>query len=230
MYEVRPISNDTARDLIAGHHYAGDAHPVIQRAFGLFRDGLLVGAVTFGPPVDRSTAIWADYELNRLALTDNRRNEASRLIAGAVRLLGPVSLISYADPSRSHDGAIYRASNWNYHGLSRPSTRKRNGKWYRTGGKHRYSLGAACPWPVVPFVPLTEAQTRKLIINGYGGRRGTATAAERSKVYRARQGVRDKRSCDQCGTSYTPQRRTSRYCGTACRVRAHRTTTTPTVP
>ena len=30
------------------------------------------------------------------------------------------------------------------------------------------------------------------------------------------------RSCDLCGTAYTPQRATSKYCGTTCRTRATR--------
>ncbi|MEO9574439.1 MAG: hypothetical protein ABJ360_13290 [Roseobacter sp.] len=221
-YTVRPITLKEARPLIAKHHYSGESMPLVRFSFGLFLDDELCGAVTFSPPVDYFAAQWADLELSRLALTHNRRNEASRLVSGAVRLLGDVCLVSYADPAQRHTGTVYRASGWNYHGLSRPSTRRRGETWHRTGMKHRYSLGSACPWPVLPFVPLTEAQTRKAVVNAYDNRRAAATVAERSKVYRARKLVDLKIRCGHCSTAFKASRRSTQYCSAKCRVAAHR--------
>lgn len=116
-YSISPISNAVGRRIYEKHHYA-TRHPIIQQSFDLFRGDDLVGTASFGPPVSPQTRRWVDFELNRLALTHNRRNEASQLISGALRLIGYVTVISYADPAHGHNGAIYRAANFTYHGFS----------------------------------------------------------------------------------------------------------------
>jgi hypothetical protein len=52
-------------------------------------------------------------------LTDNLPNEASRLVAGSLRLLPrPSIIVSYADTSQRHLGIVYQAANFLYTGLS----------------------------------------------------------------------------------------------------------------
>jgi hypothetical protein len=59
-------------------------------------------------------------ELNRLVLLNNLPNEASRLVAGAMRLLPkPSIVVSYADTAQDHEGIVYQATNFLYTGLSK---------------------------------------------------------------------------------------------------------------
>lgn len=66
--------------------------------------------------------------LSRLAVTEGEpQNTASMLIGRSIRALRAerrwVGLLTYADTSQEHTGAIYRATNWIYCGLSRPGAR-----------------------------------------------------------------------------------------------------------
>ena len=95
--------------------------PSISFAYGLFDDDDLVGVVTFGSPASaplckgicgeehRSKVI----ELNRLVLLRNKKNEASYLIANAIKLLPkPKVIVSYADSAQKHVGTVYQAANF----------------------------------------------------------------------------------------------------------------------
>lgn len=125
-YAVREISSNESHNLILTQHYAKRL-PSISHAFGLLRFGKLAGVCTFGTP-SSSTLLrgvcgenFADkvIELNRLVLTDNLPNEASRLVAGSLRLLPkPKIVVSYADTAQSHIGLVYQACNFFYTGLS----------------------------------------------------------------------------------------------------------------
>lgn len=139
---VRAIDARMTHDLLLNVHYARRL-PSISYAFGMFRDGNLVGVVTYGrPPAapQRSGVCGPEfaplvYELNRLCLRDNRRNEASSLIGASLRLLPrPIVLISYADPEHGHTGTVYQATNWIYTGR----TEKRS-EWKIRGQEHLHS-------------------------------------------------------------------------------------------
>jgi hypothetical protein len=62
--------------------------------------------------------------LSRLAiLPDVPANACSFLLARSRRLIDDKAwpcLVTYADEWRGHTGAIYRADNWQYEGLTRP--------------------------------------------------------------------------------------------------------------
>jgi hypothetical protein len=125
-YEIHRIESRDAYWFITEIHYAHRI-PSITHAFGLLRDGDLVGVCTFGTPASSTLCrgICGDeyqsqvLELNRLVLRDNLRNEASRLVGGSLRLLQkPSIVVSYADTSQGHLGTVYQAVNFLYTGLS----------------------------------------------------------------------------------------------------------------
>lgn len=139
---VREIASNETHDLLLNVHYAKRL-PSISYAYGLFDSGELVGVVTYGRPpaatqrygvCGREMAEYV-YELNRLCLRYNRKNEASRLVGASLRLLKhPKVIISYADPSEGHAGYIYQATNFLYCGL----TEKRS-QWRVKGLEHLHS-------------------------------------------------------------------------------------------
>ena len=125
-YAIRQIPSYESHNLILTKHYAKRL-PSITHAFCLLRFGKLAGVCTFGTP-SSSTLLkgicgerFADkvLELNRLVLTENLSNEASRLVAGSLKLLPkPKIVVSYADTAQSHIGLVYQACNFLYTGLS----------------------------------------------------------------------------------------------------------------
>lgn len=125
-YEVREIQKTEAHPFMLNIHYAKRI-PSVSYAYGLFRDGSLVGAVTYGTPPSSTLCrgICGDeyqkqvVELNRLVLVDNLPNEASRLVGGSLRLLPkPRIVVSFADTAQEHTGYVYQACNFLYTGLS----------------------------------------------------------------------------------------------------------------
>lgn len=130
--EVRKIHRSDCADLVLSVHYA-KRWPSISYAFGLYKDGVLEGCVTYGTPFSaplRSGVAGKAYsghvlELNRLVLRSNQKNDASFLIAASLKqlkLLGNFIVISFADPEQGHAGVVYQAAGFTYHGLSAKRT------------------------------------------------------------------------------------------------------------
>lgn len=129
-YEVKRIERDDCADFILNVHYA-KRWPSITYAFGLFDGDEIIWVITYGTPpsstLRRGVAgdenISNVIELNRLCLKYNRKNEASKLISLSLKMLpkGKI-IISFADKSQGHNGCVYRASNFTYHGLSAKRT------------------------------------------------------------------------------------------------------------
>ena len=125
-YQVAPVSYEITKPFILNIHYAGRMPP-IKQAFGLYLDNDLCGIVTFGVPPSHTLlkgVCGIEYkgmvlELNRLVLLHNRPNEASRLVGGAMRLLGDRIIVSYADSVRDHTGFVYQATNFLYTGKTK---------------------------------------------------------------------------------------------------------------
>lgn len=64
-------------------------------------------------------------ELCRVALTDHPEFTVTEVVARTIRTLKQTNpglrlLVSFADPTQGHDGAIYRAGNWLFLGLTAP--------------------------------------------------------------------------------------------------------------
>ena len=131
-YEIKRIERKDCEPYILGIHYA-ERWPSISFAFGLFLDGELTGVVTYGSPASpwlckgvcgegfRKQVI----ELNRLVLSANRRNEASLLVGGSLRMLGNERdsiVVSYADTAHNHTGFVYQATNFLFTGTTKPRT------------------------------------------------------------------------------------------------------------
>lgn len=142
---VQPIPASEATPWLLSRHYARRLCPV-SYAYGAFRDGAMIGVVTFGTPSSAPLRAgiagdeWADrvLELNRLCC-QSEKNLASELVGKALRLLPkPSIVVSYADTAQGHVGYIYQATNFIYTGLSAKRT-----DWKIKGREHLHGATIA---------------------------------------------------------------------------------------
>jgi hypothetical protein len=143
-WEIRPVCMDFARRLVIAHHYARGGSNTATFLHGLFRVGDIFdeqcqGIAWWIPPTQ--TAARATFPerwqgvlcLSRLAiLPEVPANACSFLLARSRRLIDRKlwpCLVTYADEWQGHTGAIYRADNWQYEGLTRPE------RTYQIGGR-----------------------------------------------------------------------------------------------
>lgn len=135
-YEVRPCPLADAQRMVREHHYSKGGSNTAVYTHGLYEraTGLLIGVAWWLPPtrvaaesVNRDA--WKRVlSLTRLVcLPGAPKNSASFLMAQSVRQIRKdgrfVSLVTYADESQGHTGAIYRASGWEYVGRTGPYPR-----------------------------------------------------------------------------------------------------------
>ena len=129
-YSVQQIEYKDTKHLILNVHYA-KRMPSISFAYGLFEEKEFVGLVSYGSPASPSLCkgiLGEEYrdqvlELNRLVLVNNKRNEASYLVAQSLKLLPkPRCIVSYADTHQGHAGCIYQASNFLFTGTTKART------------------------------------------------------------------------------------------------------------
>lgn len=144
--EVTQITRQQCEPFIIGIHYA-KRWPSISYAFGLVDKGEVIGVCTFGTPPSsplRNGIAGAELapqvlELNRLCLKYNRKNEASFLVSRALKMLPKNRIvISFADTSQGHQGTVYKAANFTYHGLSAKRT-----DWKVKGMEHLHGMTIA---------------------------------------------------------------------------------------
>lgn len=138
-YVVKRIDSKDTYPFLLEIHYAKRI-PSISFAFGLFKDDVLVGVITYRTPpsaplrkgicgVELSNNI---LELNRLCLLDNLPNEASFLVGKSLKMLPKDKIIiSFADQEQKHIGYVYQATNFIYVGLSAKRT-----DWKIKGKEH----------------------------------------------------------------------------------------------
>ena len=156
-----------ARKLVERHHYAKGASNTKTYLHGLFvadcdHDDWCMGVAWWIPPT-KSAALASHPERWRGVLSLSRlviypgapKNAATFLLARSRkaidRSLWPC-LVTYADTWRGHTGAIYKADNWTYIGLTKPErTYTVDGRMVarKAGGRTRthaemLSLGAVC--------------------------------------------------------------------------------------
>ena len=129
-YSVKQIQYSDTKDLILNVHYA-KRMPSISYAYGLFEGDDMVGIVSYGSPASPSLCkgVMGEehkskvIELNRLVLRNNKKNEASYLVANSLKLLPkPKVVVSYADTAQDHAGIIYQATNFLFTGTTKPRT------------------------------------------------------------------------------------------------------------
>lgn len=145
-YSVRLVPYSIARELITRIHYSRSM-PTVVYAFGLFREGEVVGVVTYGIPASPCLCVGVAgrenrsrvLELNRLAIdpAHNERNLASMLVGRSLRQLPKgLLIVSYADAGEwGHVGYVYQATNFIYTGLTKERTDK-----FAGGGHSRHYL------------------------------------------------------------------------------------------
>ena len=132
-FEVRKCGQAEARDLIEKEHYAGGASNTYVALHGLYAKGYedLLGVTWWLPPTKiAALSVWENHSkvlsLSRLALVKGMPvNATSYLIGRSIRLLRRTDprwecLLTYADTWQGHTGAIYRATNWEELGMTRP--------------------------------------------------------------------------------------------------------------
>jgi len=131
---VADISARDARDFIVQPHYSEGATHTRVYTHGLFRRGeeMLYGAALWLPPTRvAAESVNKEHWTRVLSLTrlachpDAPKNAASFLLAGSIKRIKRdgrfASLVTYADDRMGHTGAIYRASNWEYVGKTKPT-------------------------------------------------------------------------------------------------------------
>ena len=142
---VTQIPAKEAEPWLVLRHYAKRLCP-ISYAFGAFREGELIGVVTYGTPASSPLRVgicgddWADnvLELNRLCC-ENSPNTASLLVGRSLRLIPkPSVVVSYADTEQGHVGYVYQATNFYYTGLSAKRT-----DWKVKGKEHLHGATIA---------------------------------------------------------------------------------------
>ncbi|WP_396190202.1 hypothetical protein [Flavobacterium sp.] len=128
--KVLKIKSEECEPWLLEKHYAR-RFPPISYAFGLYDENELKGVVTFGMPASNSLCEGVCgvenkhliIELNRLCLQDNSKNQASFLVANAIKLLPkPMVIVSYADTAQGHIGYVYQATNFIFTGTTKERT------------------------------------------------------------------------------------------------------------
>lgn len=131
-WEVRPVALPLCQAFTLDLHYSGGGSKTQAGTHGLFRlgDDRCRGIAWWLPPTRAAAkSVHPDNPrgvlgLSRMAIEpDVPRNAASFLLGGSRRLLDRATwpcLLTYADVWRGHTGAIYRADNWEYLGLTKP--------------------------------------------------------------------------------------------------------------
>lgn len=133
---VRPIAPSTANALVKRVHYSGKVVQNSQIHLGVFMNGLLEGALQFGPSMVKrllqglvKDTGWNGFiELNRMAFSDRLpRNSESRALGVALRLLRKHYphlewVVSFSDATQCGDGTIYRAAGFVLTGINENKT------------------------------------------------------------------------------------------------------------
>jgi len=130
---LKPITSQRANELVKKLHYSGKVTQNSQIHIGVFIGAQLLGAMQFGPSIDKhrmrplvADTAWNGFiELNRLAFDERLpRNSESRALGIAMKMLRKHRpslewVVSFADGTRCGDGTIYRASGFVLTGIKR---------------------------------------------------------------------------------------------------------------
>lgn len=133
-FEVRETSIDVAQRLVRQYHYAKGGSKTGVLFHGLYRRGVrgCLGVAWWLPPAAGVPRVVypanpnAVLSLHRVALEPGLpTNAASFLVGASIRLIRDhharwECLITEADTWQEHTGKIYRATNWEYVGLTHP--------------------------------------------------------------------------------------------------------------
>lgn len=185
---VAPIDRAAANEAVKRWHYSGKTVSNSQLHLGAFLDGELLGAMQFGPSLDKrklqgivSGTPWNGFiELNRMAFSDRLpRNSESRCLAIAMRLMRKHAphvqwVVSFADGAQCGDGTIYRASGF-----------------VLTGIRKNTSLWAAPDGHVIADVTVKAGNPQKRVFSRTSLTDGSSTQQQQQAQAIARAVVRD---------------------------------------
>jgi len=163
-FVVAPSNIQIVRDFVETWHYSGNVNGLrISNVFALMADNNLIGAMIYGSLGMANT--WKKYadreedivELRRLCCIDKTpRNTESYFIGKTLRWMkkntGYKTVVSYADSHHGHCGTIYKASNFEYHGLTSKGKlieyrgRTFHDKSIRTYYENKYGVKALKPF------------------------------------------------------------------------------------
>ena len=133
-YEVRKVDLDVCQSMVKRFHYARGGSNTGTFCHGLFRRGdeTPLGIAWWIPPTKgaaKATFPEGDWQqvisLSRLVVhPDIPQNAATFMLGKSMKMIGRDGrypcLVTYADTWQGHDGTIYRASNWEDKGLTKP--------------------------------------------------------------------------------------------------------------
>jgi hypothetical protein len=160
-FQVRLVDRSEITEFIENWHYSKSINGVKSSyCFGLYDDNKLIGAMLFGT-VGMANA-WKKYaeneseilELRRLCcIDDTPKNTESYFIGKCLRYLKKETsikyIVSYADTNHGHRGTIYKASNFEYKGMTnsgRVIMRLSDGKQYHDKTIRTYYKGKLKPF------------------------------------------------------------------------------------
>lgn len=142
-WEIRTVPITVCWDMIRKYHYTGQGSNTATFRHGLFRRGrrTCMGVAWWLPPTKPAAiATYPDnwrgvLALHRLVIhPDVPTNGASFLIAASIKEIRKDGrwdcLVTYADESQGHTGIIYKATNWEYMGKTKPEP-----QWVDDDGK-----------------------------------------------------------------------------------------------
>lgn len=149
---VRSIDLSVARELVTKYHYSKGATNTRVYTHGLFLksdqffDLSCLGVAWWLPPTKNAAIAtypegdWRKViSLTRLVVHPSvPKNGASFLMANSIKLIDKIKwkcLVTYADTWQGHTGAIYKATNWEYMGETKPSPVFVNGDGVMMGRK-----------------------------------------------------------------------------------------------
>jgi len=137
-----------AEEVIKRCHYTASV-PSGKSVYVRYGEALVVWSIPANKNIARFVLGYDGkvWELSRLWAPDgHEKNLLTQAIAGAVRIIrrleGPDALVSYADPYAGHQGGVYRAASWIYHGQSEesrnyvsPDGERRARRAFHSGGR-----------------------------------------------------------------------------------------------
>ncbi len=161
---IRKISKKTAYQGYNKWHYLKDTLFISTIDFGAYYENELYGAISFGAPnakkmqgyyTEKTQQGW--WEIKRLAMSEKApKNSESRFIAISIKMLRKIhkvlGIITLADSEMGHVGTIYKASGFNYVGMTAPKSdflfngkkiqrgkvKHLDGAWIKRSRKHLY--------------------------------------------------------------------------------------------
>jgi len=133
--KLKQVNKLTAQKSYNKWHYLGGHGFLSTYNFGVYFDDRCEGCISYGIPNARNIeGVYTEdtqfnfMELTRLALSDKcPKYSESRVIAISLKMLKKLEpklrgIITYADTEQGHTGIIYRASNFDYKGLTAQKT------------------------------------------------------------------------------------------------------------